>query len=52
MMIVLLPLLAAIVGLLAYALASNAKIAEIGRLLFFAGVLVTLLVLAERVVKV
>lgn len=52
MLTMLLPLLVAVVGILAYALSNNAKIAELGRLLFFAGILVTLLVLAEKVVKV
>lgn len=36
------PVLAAIVGLLMYALCANPKLAEIGRLLFFAGILVAL----------
>jgi hypothetical protein len=44
------PLLVAVLGCLAYALSSNAKAAELGRLAFFCGVLVTLYVLAgERV---
>ncbi len=42
-MIILLPLLVAFVGLLAYALSANPKIQEIGRLSFFAGLLAFLL---------
>lgn len=42
-MAILIPLLCALVGCLTYALATNAKVAELGRLLFFTGVLVTLL---------
>lgn len=35
------PLLVAVVGVLMYALATNAKLVEIGRILFFCGTLVT-----------
>jgi hypothetical protein len=42
-MIVYLPLLIAIVGLLVYALSNNAKVAEIGRISYFAGLLAFLL---------
>lgn len=42
-MVIVFPVLIAIVGLLLYALASNPKISEIGRILFFAGTLATLL---------
>lgn len=42
-MIILLSLLVAIIGVLVYVLASNPKIAETGRILFFAGMFVTLL---------
>lgn len=44
------PLLVAIVGLLMYVLASNAKIAEIGRIAFFCGLLVLTFQLAGSVV--
>lgn len=44
-MTVWIPLLVAIIGLLVYALSSNGKVAEAGRLLFFAGSLVTLFAL-------
>ena len=39
------PLVAALVGLIIYAFAGNAKAAEIGKILFFAGALVALLAL-------
>lgn len=42
-MIVYLSLLVAVVGVLMYALAANPKVAEIGRLSFFAGLLAFLL---------
>lgn len=38
----LLPALVALIGMLVYALSSNAKVAELGRLAFFAGLLVFL----------
>ena len=41
-MIILLPLLVCIVGLLMYALATNPKLVEIGRIMFWVGLLVTL----------
>jgi hypothetical protein len=44
-------LLVAIVGLLAYVLAANAKVAEIGRLAFACGLLVTLFDVATHVWK-
>lgn len=43
----LIPLLAAVLGLLVYALSANPKASEAGRLLYFAGALVTLLVAAH-----
>lgn len=42
-MIIFIPLLAAIIGVLMYALAANPKLSEIGRILFWTGALVTLL---------
>jgi len=42
-MTIVLPLLFALVGLLMYALCTNGKLVEIGRLLFFAGILAFLL---------
>jgi hypothetical protein len=40
------PLLVALVGLLMYALATNAKLVRIGEVLFFCGALVTLFTVA------
>ena len=51
-MIAIIPLLAAIVGLLVYVLAAKDKVVEVGRALFWCGVLVTLMVLASHTVKV
>lgn len=53
MITILVPALVGIIGLLVYALASpnNPKASEIGRILFFAGTLVVLLVVAREVVK-
>jgi hypothetical protein len=51
MLIAIVPLLAAILGLLVYVLASNSKAVELGRLTYFAGILVTLLVAARHMVK-
>lgn len=44
-MIATIPVLVAVVGLLAYALASNPKAAEVGRLAFACGLLVALFAL-------
>ena len=49
-MIVLLPLLVAIVGVLMYALSANPKVAEMGRIMFFAGLLAFLLAGGEQVI--
>ncbi len=51
MMTVLLPLLVCILGLLAYALATNGKIQEVGRLAYAVGLLVTLWQFAGRVLR-
>jgi hypothetical protein len=48
---ILLPLLVCLLGLLAYALSTNAKIAELGRLTFACGLLVTLFEVATHVVR-
>ncbi len=48
MLIATIPLLVAVVGLLMYVLASNPKVSEIGRLMFFAGLFVTLLFMGDR----
>jgi hypothetical protein len=42
-MTIVFPLLVAVVGLLMYVLASNPKVQEIGRMMFFAGLLAFLL---------
>lgn len=47
MSIALIPLIIAIVGLLLWALASNPKVAEAGRIMFFCGVLVVTMGLAN-----
>ncbi len=52
-MIAIVPLLVAVVGLVIYfASTTNAKLAEVGRLLFACGALVTLIAMMGRVVKV
>lgn len=51
MLIAIVPLIAMLVGLLVYVLATNQKAVELGRLTFFAGLLITLLVAARHVVK-
>ena len=43
-MIIFLPLLVALIGILMYALCANPKLSEIGRLMFFCGLLAFLLV--------
>ena len=50
-MVVLLPVLIAVIGLLMYALASNAKVVEIGRLAYFAGLLAFLLLGGDQVIS-
>ena len=50
-MIIGLTLLVAIVGVLMYALCVNPKLAEVGRIMFFAGLLAFLLGAAPEVVK-
>jgi hypothetical protein len=49
--VILVPLLCTIVGLLLYALSANARVSEAGRLLYFAGVFVTLLALQGHAVR-
>jgi Na+/phosphate symporter len=43
-MTIFLPLLICLIGALVYALSSNAKVAELGRIAFFAGLLAFLLI--------
>jgi len=49
-MTIYLSLLVALLGVLGYALASNAKLAEIGRIAFFSGLLAFLLQISPKVV--
>ncbi len=51
-MIAIVPLLILVVGLLLYALSSNAKVAELGRLAFVCGLLVVCMTMASKVIKV
>jgi hypothetical protein len=50
-MVALIPVLIAIAGALVYALASNAKVAELGRLLFACAVLALMLGAAGHTVR-
>lgn len=50
-MTALVPIVAALLGAGAYALAGNAKLAELGRLLFAAGAIASLLALASSSIK-
>lgn len=50
MLVALLPLILAVIGALAYALAANPKLAELGRILFAAGVFAICFTLAGRLV--
>lgn len=52
MLIAYLPLIAALIGLLMYVLASNAKVVEIGRILLWTGALVILMAAAHNTVKI
>lgn len=45
------PLLILVMGLVVYALATNAKVAECGRIAYFCGLFVTVLKLADRALK-
>ena len=49
-MSILLDLLFALVGALMYALAANPKLAEMGRIMFFCGILAFLLAGGEKIV--
>lgn len=51
MIIVWLPVLFALVGLVMYVLAHNPKAQEIGRIMFFAGVLAMMFIIAHKVVR-
>lgn len=49
-MIIIIPLLFALIGLLVYAFSTNGKLAEIGRITYAAGILVTLFRLGEAAI--
>lgn len=51
MAIAIVPILFLILGLLLYALASNGKVAELGRITFACAMLITLWTLAAKVVR-
>lgn len=51
-MIVLIPLLVAITGLVIYAISTNPKIQEIGRIAYACGLLVTVFVVAGQSVRI
>ncbi len=51
-MIAYVALVVALVGMLAYALSTNSKVQELGRVAFAMGLLVTLLVLAHQAIRV
>ena len=51
-MTIYLSLLCALIGVLMYALCTNPKLAEIGRLMFFAGLLAFLLRVNDALLKV
>lgn len=51
-MIIFIPLLVALIGVLMYALATNPKLNEIGRVVFWTGLLVTLFQVAGDKLKV
>lgn len=51
-MIALIPILVCILGALVYALSNNAKVAEMGRIAFAFGLLVTLLYVGNQSVSV
>ncbi len=48
MIVILFPALVAVVGALAYALATNGKVAEMGRIAFAVGLLVTVYAMAAH----
>lgn len=52
MLIAIVPVLVLIAGLLLWILASNPKLAEAGRILFFCGAFLTTQVLAETTIRI
>ncbi len=51
MLIAVIPLIAAVVGALLYALSTSPKVAELGRLTFATGMLALLIGLASKTIK-
>ena len=51
-MIIVIPLLVALIGLLMYALSANPKLEEIGRIMFFAGLLACMVRLEPSAINV
>jgi len=51
-MIAYLPLLISIIGLLLYGFAGNSKLQEVGRIMFFCGILVVTMHLGGKMTKV
>lgn len=52
MAIAIFPILILIIGILLYFVSANGKVQEVGRLMFFAGLLVLTFVLAREMVRV
>lgn len=52
MIIAVIPLLVAIIGLLLYLLAANAKVAEVGRLMFGCGLLALMFASARESIRI
>lgn len=52
MVIAVIPLITAVVGLLMWVLAANPKVAEAGRLMFFAGIFVLTLAFAKQTISI
>lgn len=52
MLVAIFPVLAIILGILLWALASNGIVKDVGRIIFAAGVLVTLLVVAHYTIRI
>lgn len=52
MIIAIVPLVVAVIGTLAYALATNAKVQEMGRIAFFCGLLALMLLMSASHVRI
>lgn len=51
-LIAIIPLLVALVGAVTYAVSANPKVSELGRIAFFAGLLVTMLAMAGHTIRI